>query len=129
MSKDKGTFEPQEGLADSGSYLVGRDLLITGADAVIFISNARLQALEAGWLMLQRVAESAQRGGHDLRASRLVLRGHQCDERPGFQLSQMDAWQGLPAVEEVARVVTSSKRPDGAVFEALWHQSGAGRLD
>lgn len=118
-------------LAESGPYAVGQDLLIARADAVIFVFDVRHQQLEAGWMMLQRVAESAQRGGHDLRARPLVLQYHRCDEHPGFQPSQMDAWLGLPPGEEVARVVTSSSRPggDGAVFEALWRQSGAGRLD
>ena len=117
-------------LDDSSPYMVGQDLLVGQSDAVIFVFDVRHKQLEAGWVALQRVAESAQRGGHDLRSRPLVLQYHRCDAHPGFQPSQMDSWLGLPPGEEVPRVVTSTKRPDGdgAVFEALWRQSGAGRM-
>lgn len=111
-------------LAEDSGYGAGQDLLVRRADAVIFVFDVRIRHLEAGWMALQRVAESAQRGGHDLRARPLVLQYHRCDAHPGFQPSRMDGWLGLPPGEEVSRVVTSTQRPDGdgAVFDALWRQ-------
>ncbi|MBK1827591.1 hypothetical protein [Haloferula rosea] len=117
-------------LDDACPYVAGQDLLVRQSDAVIFVFDVRHEHLEEGWRSLQRVAESAQRGGYDLRSKPLVLQYHRCDGHPGFQPSRMDGWLGLPPGEEVARVVTSASRPhgEGAVFNALWRQAGAGRL-
>jgi len=118
-------------LDDGCSYAAGQDLLVRRADAVIFVFDVRHESLEAGWLALQRVAESAQRGGYDLRSRPLVLQYHRCDAHPGFEPGKMDGWLGLPPGEAVSRVVTSAGRPDGdgAVFDALWRQLAVGATE
>lgn len=117
-------------LDDACPYALGQDLLLKESDAVIFVFDVRHPHLEAGWYALQQVAESAQRSGYDLRSRPLVLQYHRCDAHPGFEPAKMDGWLGLPPGGEVARVVTSTRCPDGdgAVFKALCRQADARRL-
>lgn len=107
-------------LSGEADYGAMEELLVRGADGILFVIDVDREKIEGAWAALTALSQHTRRSGYELRAKPLVMQYHRAERHPNFEPEKLDRWLGVPT-DQVPRFVTSSASPDrdGMAVDAL----------
>lgn len=102
------------------AYNASEELLLRGADGVVFVVDVDPARFQESWDSLLQLDRNTRRNGYDFRSIALALQYHRADRHPGFDPARLDERLGVPP-GLIPRFVSTEGEPDGEglAFDAV----------